>query len=234
MIARTNFEFERVERLAGNVGYVKLNRFVPLDYSRETASAAMAFLAHSDAVIVDLRDNISGSPDLVRFLLSYFFGPDPVLLWATANRGEGIRNDYRSITDLPGRRMSDADLWVLTGPRTASSAETFAYATRESGRGTLVGEHTAGAGNGGAKLSVGHGLALFVPIWQMVTGPGFERTGVEPHAAVPADEALAEAHRRALGRLLQRTGTTAEIRREWEQALQSITTGSRAAQKRGR
>ena len=40
-IARGNFGYERVERLPGNVGYLKLNEFQPLDYARETAAAAM-------------------------------------------------------------------------------------------------------------------------------------------------------------------------------------------------
>ncbi|HEX2081173.1 MAG TPA: S41 family peptidase, partial [Longimicrobium sp.] len=158
-IARTNFGYERVERLSGNVGYLKLDQFQPLDYARETAAAAMAFLASSDAVIIDLRDNVGGSPDHVRLLLSYFFGPDSVQLWSTGNRRLGIENEYWSLAELPGRRMAGADLYVLTSGRTASSAETFSYVTRQTGRGTLVGERTAGAGIGGARLSVGYGLA---------------------------------------------------------------------------
>lgn len=218
-LARANFHYARVERLPGNVGYLKLDQFIPLDYARQTAAAAMAFLAGTDAVIIDLRDNIGGAPDHVRLLLSYFFGADTVKLWATASRGLGITNEYWSLAELPGPRLAGADLYVLTSGRTGSSAETFSYVTRYTGRGTVIGERTAGAGNGGARLSVGHGLALFVPQWRMVTGPGFERTGVEPDIALPESEALAAAHTLALQRLVARGGDE-RIRREREWAME--------------
>ena len=227
-LARANFHYARVERLSGNVGYLKLDQFIPLDYARQTAAAAMAFLAGTDAVIIDLRDNIGGAPDHVRLLMSYFFGADSVKLWATANRGLGITNEYWSLAELPGPRLDRADLYVLTSGRTGSSAETFSYVARQTGRGTVIGERTAGAGNGGARLSVGHGLALFVPQWQMVTGPGFERTGVEPDIALPDGQALAAAHTLALRRLIARGGDE-RIRREREWALERVAAASSAA-----
>lgn len=227
-IARANFGYERVERLPGNVGYLKLNEFQPLDYARETAAAAMAFLASSDAVIIDLRDNYGGAPDHVRLMLSYFFGADSVRLWATGNRRLGINNEYWSLADLPGRRMAGADLYVLTSGRTGSSAETFSYVTRQTGRGTVIGERTAGAGIGGARQSVGHGMALFVPQFAMLTGPGFERGGVEPDVAVPEDDALAAAHQVALRRLMERGGEP-RVQREREWALQSLAAAARPA-----
>lgn len=200
-IARTNFAFDAVERLPGNVGYLRLSQFVPLDYSRETAIAAMAFLANSDAVIIDLRDNVGGSPELVELILSYFFDPEPVTLLTTYGRFAQITTERRTLREIPGRRMPRAELYVLTSGNSASSAEMFAYAVQQTRRGTVVGETTAGAGNGGAKLSVGFGLALFVPQFQVIDGPGFERTGVSPDVAIPREEALAMAHRMALERL---------------------------------
>ncbi|HEX2078175.1 MAG TPA: S41 family peptidase [Longimicrobium sp.] len=227
-IARANFGYERVERLSGNVGYLKLNEFQPLDYARETAAAAMRLLAGTDAVIIDLRDNYGGSPDHVRLLLSYFFGADSVRLWATGNPRLGIRNEYWSVAELPGPRMAGADLYVLTSGRTASSAETFSYVARQTGRGTVLGERTAGAGIGGARLSVGHGLALFVPQFQVLTGPGFERGGVAPDVALPEDDAPAAAHEMALRRLAERGGSpTVQREREW--ALQALATRSQPA-----
>jgi hypothetical protein len=226
-IARGNFGYERVERLPGTVGYLKLNEFQPLDYARETAAAAMRLLAGTDAVIIDLRDNYGGSPDHVRLLMSYFFGADSVRLWATGNERLGIRNEYWSLADLPGPRMAGAELYVLTSGRTASSAETFSYVARHTGRGTVLGERTAGAGNGGARLSVGYGLALFVPQFQVLTGPGFERGGVTPDVALPEDDALAAAHEVALRRLSERGGSpTVQREREW--ALQTLAARARA------
>jgi hypothetical protein len=217
-IARTNFGFESVQRLPGNVGYLKLNQFVPLDYSQATATTAMAFLASVDAMIVDLRDNIGGSPDLVRQLLSYFYPPEPVLLYESVNRGADIRDSGWSLKEIPGLRLQDVELYVLTSPTTASAAEMFAYAAQWTKRATLVGARTSGAGNGGLKTSVGGGLALFTPEWRVTTGPGWEGTGVQPDVAVAPREARDRAHVMALEKLIARA--EGERRRGLELALE--------------
>jgi hypothetical protein len=220
-LARTNFAFDAVERLAGNVGYLKLRQFVPLDYSRETAVAAMAFVANSDAVIVDLRDNVGGSPELVELILSYFHGPEPVTLLTTYGRYARVTAERRTLREVPGRRMPEVELWVLTNGNSASAAEMFAYAVQRLRRGTLVGETTAGAGIGGAKQSVGAGLALFVPQMQVISGPGYERTGVTPDVSVPGERALAVAHRMALEKLAGRDAPP-EVREERRWALELV------------
>lgn len=218
-LARINFAFERVERLPGNVGYLKIGQFFPLVFSGATATSAMRFLAGSDAVIVDLRDNVGGSPDLVEFLLSYFYGPEPVTLTTSYARFADARVERRTLRDLPSPRLDGAELFVLTNGNSASAAETFAYAARRTGRGTLVGETTAGAGNGGAKLSVGAGLVLFVPQFRVISGPGFEQTGVAPHVAVPGADAFDVAVDSALARLAARDAAP-EVRRERAWALE--------------
>ena len=227
-IARTNFGFERVERLPGNIGYLKLDRFVPLDYSLPTVTAAMAFLAQVDAMIIDLRDNIGGSPDLVEHLASYFFSPEPVKLMEARNRALGVTHETRTLKEIPGRRLPGIDLVVLTSPTTASSAETFAYAIQQVRRGIVAGARTAGAGQGGAKTSVGAGLALFLPEWKVTMGPGWEGTGVAPDLAVPVREAKEIVHRRLLEQRLARE-TDPDRRRALELALELATAGANPA-----
>jgi hypothetical protein len=76
-----NYGFHRVERLPGNVGYLDLRIFIDTkEGSGDTATAAMSFLAHTDALIVDLRQNGGGFPTMIQFLCSYLFDPEPVLL----------------------------------------------------------------------------------------------------------------------------------------------------------
>ena len=70
---RDNCGFEKVERLAGNVGYVKFNQFGDPEICKEIAVAAMTFISNADAVIFDMRDNGGGRPDMVAFLTSYLF-----------------------------------------------------------------------------------------------------------------------------------------------------------------
>ena len=208
-LARTNFAFERVERLDGNVGYLKVERFVPLDWSRATAAAAMAFLANSDAVILDLRGNPGGSPDLVELLLSYFAPAEPMSLMTVYNRAANVTIEHRTHAEVPGRRLTGVPLYVLQDARSASSAEMLAYMVRQQRLGTVVGETSSGAGNGGANLSVGAGLALFVPEMRVTSGPGFERTGVEPDVRATGDSALVVAHRLAREAIAGRAATSA-------------------------
>src|SRR5262249_7145925 len=61
--ALRNFSFARVERLAGNVGYLELRSFEMPEVAGETAAAAMTLLARTSALIIDLRQNRGGWPE---------------------------------------------------------------------------------------------------------------------------------------------------------------------------
>jgi hypothetical protein len=201
---------------------------VPLDYSLPTATAAMAFLAGVDAMIIDLRDNIGGSPDLVEHLSSYFFSSEPVKLMEARNRALGITHTSWTLKEIPGRRLPKIDLVVLTSPTTASAAEAFAYGIQQTKRGLVVGAPTAGAGQGGAKLTVGAGLALFLPEWRVTMGPGWEGTGVAPDLEIPVREAREIMHRRLLEQRIARE-TDPERRRSLELALELAAAHSNPA-----
>lgn len=208
-IARTNFGVERVEHLPGNVGYLKLMRFVPTDLSRDTLRAAVALLAHSDAVIVDLRGNIGGAPDAVGELLSPFFPATggALELHAAENRAQGIRSAVTTDPTLAREGLATAPLYVLTDAKTASAAEMFAYAARRVGRATLVGETTSGAGNGASKHSVGNGFALTLSEWRILTGAGWEGAGISPDVPTAGADALDRALELARDALAKRAST---------------------------
>ncbi len=191
-IARSNFGVQRVENLAGNVGYLKITQFVPTSLSRDTLRSAFTLLANSDAVIVDLRGTPGGAPDAVAEVFSPFFAADkgPVTLHVAENRALGVRDEIRTDPSQSRARLVKAPLFVLVDGKTASAAEMFAYALKRAGRATLVGETTPGAGNGAAKHSVGAGYALLVPEWRVVSGEGWEGVGIEPHVAAESAQAL--------------------------------------------
>jgi hypothetical protein len=226
-IARTNFAFERVERLPGNVGYIRLEQFVPLDLSRETWAAALAFLRHVDALIVDVRGNVGGAPDAVQFLLGHFVR-ERTLLFAAYNRAADRRFEHWAEPEPSGPRLAGVDLYVVQDRNSASTAETIGYVTQQHRLGTVVGDTTAGAGNGGTKVSVGAGLALFIPQFRITTGPGFERTGVVPDVWAPSEHAPAVAHRLALQRLAARPADPA-VARERAFALELVSAAARPA-----
>ena len=79
-LRRDNYCFRKVERLAGNVGYVKLDCFAQADLGGSTAIAAMNFLSGSDALIFDLRENGGGAPSMIQLLTSYLLAGEPTHL----------------------------------------------------------------------------------------------------------------------------------------------------------
>lgn len=70
---RANCGFDKLEILPGNIGYVKFDFFADPKICAPTVIAAMNFLANSDAIIFDLRENGGGDPEMVTFICSYLF-----------------------------------------------------------------------------------------------------------------------------------------------------------------
>ena len=68
---QANYGFQQVSILDGNVGYIDLRQFAMPQFAAQTAAAAMQLVAHTHAIIFDLRRNVGGSPELVQSLFSY-------------------------------------------------------------------------------------------------------------------------------------------------------------------
>jgi hypothetical protein len=199
-----NSGFRRVEVLPGNVGYLDLRMFDGTPRAHEVAASAMSFLATSDAVILDLRQNGGGEPAMVQRLLSYFFGPEPVhynsLVWR-----DGREDRFSTLDEVVGRRMPNVPLYVLTSARTGSAAEGFAYAAQALDRAVVVGERSAGAANPGEIVPIARGFYAFISTGKAVnavTGGNWEGTGVVPDVATPATTAFDVAYARALREIL--------------------------------
>jgi len=139
-----NYEFRRLETLPGNVGYLKLDTFSWQLHAAEKAHAAMAFLADCEAVIVDLRDNGGGHSEMVQLLVSYFFPAEPALHLSTFHYCQEESEEAWTLTELPGRRITEAPVFVLTSDSTFSAAEALAYQLSVRGRATIVGQRSSG------------------------------------------------------------------------------------------
>jgi hypothetical protein len=205
-LASNNFGFYKLERLAGNVGYLDLRAFNDAEWAGATAVAAMNFLAYSDAVIIDLRRNGGGSPSMIQLISSYFF-EGPVHLNSFYIRADDSMKQFWSHSFVEGPRMVDTDLYILTSHYTFSAAEEFTYNMKNLERATIVGETTGGGAHPVSfvawpdlkmSLSVPFGRAV-----NPVTGTNWEGTGIEPHIQVPEGEALEVAHLKALKKLAE-------------------------------
>jgi C-terminal processing protease CtpA/Prc len=207
-LRRNNFGFAKLEHLAGNVGYLDLRGFNEARWAGRTAVAAMNFLAHSDAVIIDLRQNGGGNPSMIQLISSYFFD-EPVHLNSFYIRDEDRTKQFWSHAFVDGPRMTDVDLYILTSARTFSAAEEFTYNMKNLERATIVGETTGGGAHpvrmvGFPDLKVRMSLPFGRAV-NPITGTNWEGTGIEPHIAVPQAEALDVAHLEALRRLGEKT-----------------------------
>ncbi len=207
---RRNFDFQKIEILEGNVGYLRLNSFTGAEISGPTAVAAMNFLAHCDAVIFDLRGNGGGDPSLIQLITSYFVD-QPTHLNSFYIRESDTTNQFWTAAHVQGPRMTGVDLYVLTSSYTFSGAEEFSYNMKSLKRGTLVGETTGGGAHPVNFVSFPEiGISMSLPFGRAVnpiTGTNWEGSGVEPDIAVPADKALDTAHIEALKRLAEKAET---------------------------
>ncbi len=230
--ARSNFNFRRVEILSGNVGYLRFDSFVPAEYSGATAIAAMNFLAHCDALIIDLRNNGGGSPSLIQLITSYFFD-EPVHLNSFYIRETDSWDQFWTQSHVEGPRMTDTDIYVLTSEFTFSGAEEFTYNLKNLERATIVGDTTGGGAHPVnqrlfANLNVGMALPFGRAV-NPITGTNWEGVGVIPDVAVDQGAALETAHLMALRKI--RESETDEARQytlDWhiqglEAQLQPVT-----------
>jgi hypothetical protein len=197
----TNYGFEKVERLEGNVGYLDLRMFQPAELAGETAAAAMNFVANTDALIIDLRKNGGGAPSMVALVSSYLFGPEPVHLNDLYFRPEDSTHQWWTLPLVPGQRYEGKPVYVLTSKRTFSAAEEFTYNLKSLKRATIVGETTGGGAHPGGMKPINDHFGIFVPSGRAInpiTKTNWEGTGVAPDMPVPADLALKTAHLAAL------------------------------------
>ena len=111
-----------------------------------------------------------------------------------------VRRMHYAVPSGPSTPLRTAQVFVLTSRVTGSAAEHFALALKRTGRATLIGETTGGAGHYGRMMELGSGYAAFVPFGRSFdpdNNQEWEGTGVAPNVEVPANQALDEALRRA-------------------------------------
>lgn len=190
-----NFGFKRVEVLPHNIGYIKLDTFFPTDGARTTVASTMNFVAYTDALILDLRENGGGRPDMVALLASYFFDrvqPLTAIHWRDS--GKTVTSETQVAVD--GAKYLDKKVFILVSKETVSAAEAFTYDMKTLGRVTVVGETTAGGANPGRGRQLNDHFSIFIPTGQAInpiTHTNWEHVGVVPDVSASAESALQKA-----------------------------------------
>ncbi len=200
-IKRTNFGFEKVERLEGNIGYIELRGFSDHEKGAKTVEAAMNFLANTDSLIFDLRRNGGGSPEMVALISSYLFGDKPVHLNSLYWRSGNVTNEFWTKPENANVKFEGKNIYILTSNRTFSAAEEFSYNLRNLKRATIVGETTGGGAHPGGSFRLDKHFSAFISTGRAIspiTKTNWEGVGVKPHVEVPKDIAFETAYINAL------------------------------------
>jgi hypothetical protein len=219
-----NYGFHHVERLHGNIGLIEIGRFDPAAHAADVAAAAMRFIANTDALIIDLRNNGGGHADMVAHLMSYFVREQTHLSTLRRRQPQGDAQVWTAAS-VAGPRYLDRPIYVLTGNRTFSAAEGMTYDLRVFAGAQAIGERTRGGANPGSFQQFDDHFAVFVPTGEMVnakTKANWEGVGINPDVEVPAKQAKSVAQRAALQELL--TMRPAHPRAGmWRQALTELS-----------
>ena len=196
-----NYGFKEVSILAGNIGYLKLDGFYDIRNTEaaEAAIAAMRFLSHTNGVIIDVSDNTGGDPAMLQLLLSYFFKIDPVTHYNTFHFRDGKDNytEEYTLPYVPGKRLVNTPLYVITSQKTFSAGEALAYSLKNLNRATIIGETTGGGAHGADFKLINDYFDMSIPMARAInpiTKTNWEGIGVKPNIEITVAKAKDYAH----------------------------------------
>lgn len=207
--------------IADGVAYLDFRIFNGEEAGLAELTHFIAAHAGAKTLIIDIRRHYGGGVDEMDVLFPALFARPTALLQgdaraAVAEQMPGglestptffrlaapagiVRHEHRAIPPTGGGAMSKTRVYLLISHDTVSAGEHMAMALKRTGRATLIGQTTRGAGNFGRPFKLPHDFSAFVPFgrtFDPTTGQGWEGTGVKPDVEVPADKALDEALKR--------------------------------------
>lgn len=193
MLKKENYGVKSYEILEGNTGYLNLRFFGPLEYCADTLIKAIQALAYTESLIIDLREcGGSMDPNAIPFFSGYFF-EKPVHLNDLYFRTTGDTTPYWSYGWVPGKKLYNKPIYILTSGRTFSGAEELAYDYQNLKRAVIIGEPTGGGANPGGDVRADSSFVVFVPNGRAInpiTKTNWEGVGVKPDTLVAAPFAL--------------------------------------------
>jgi C-terminal processing protease CtpA/Prc len=203
-----------------------MRAFADTAVASEALANAMRFLSGTDALIIDLRNNRGGEPEMLALLASYFFEGRTLLTTLTSDDPSRVQQNWT--VPVRGPRYLDRPVYVVTSSRvTFSAAEGFSYVMQALGKAKVVGEKTGGGSNPSDGYILNRNFAIMIPYATPVvpaTGSNWA-AGVVPDIAANADAAVRTAQIAALETLLQgkpddlsgeRRGALADLKRQAE------------------
>lgn len=198
--AEDNYGMQKFDQLPGNIGYLRIGRFAPVDAgATEAAARFMSQAADSSALIIDLRGADGDSPEMVALLSSYvatsynIFNSRIHLYDRVDNQGRAVIELWTS-PKVAGQRYGNRNpLYVLVNEQTRASGEAFAYNLQQLKRATIVGKPTAGDAHIKSSQPISRHLIANIASLRDVNAishSNWEGGGVQPDQVVASAEAL--------------------------------------------
>jgi C-terminal processing protease CtpA/Prc len=190
---------EETRVLEGNIGYLRFSGFADASRVGRHLDSAMAALANTDALIIDLRQNRGGSPSSVMHLAGYLFPDRTLIAWIYSRPDDDTTEMWTA--EVTGPKYLGRAVFVLTSRGTFSAAEAAAYHLKHFGRATVVGDTTGGGAHRVTSVELNDRFTLLLPVTRpinAVTRGDWEGTGVIPDLAVDPERALIVAQLAAL------------------------------------
>ena len=188
-----NFGFKKLEILNGNIGYVSFDRFYGFnDPAKEVVNTAFSFLKNVDAVVIDLRNNGGGSPDMNKYISSFLLPAHTQLSGLYERRTNKTEAAFTYEPSVPVS-FAQKPVYILVNRRTFSAAEVFSYDLQNLHRATIIGEITGGGAHAVEANGISNGFIGLIPFAKAispVTGINFEAVGVKPDIQIGADSSL--------------------------------------------
>jgi C-terminal processing protease CtpA/Prc len=136
---------------------------------------------------------------MIALLSTYLFAKQTHLndLW---ERKSDTTQQYWTLPYVPGKRLDEKPVFVLTSKRTFSGAEEFSYDLKNLKRATIIGETTGGGAHPVSGHRIDDHFMIGVPFARAInptSKTNWEGVGVEPDVKVPAADALTEAQKLA-------------------------------------
>lgn len=211
---------QSAKTIAPGVGYIRFTAFFGTPEEMAGVKQWLADNRDAHTLIFDLRNHHGGGLDEQDLIFAQIFGEKtPLVKMAMAKalydeRGSPLEGSSTLIYAPEGDRMvgthfaipgpdnplRKAKVYALTSSRSASAAEHFALALKSSGRGTLIGEATAGANHFGGPERISEHFDVWLPIgrtYDIKTGEDWEGDGIAPDVAVDPADALVVALEKA-------------------------------------
>jgi hypothetical protein len=193
-MTQQNCTFEKVEILPHRVGYLKFNSFPDPDICGVVAHASLEQMRKADVIIIDLRDNTGGYPEMVAKMAAPLF--DRPVPWYNPRAHPGASTLFPE----PGSGLAAKPVYILTSSLTYSGAEHFTYDLKMLKRAIVVGETTGGAAHSGVFHRIDDHFGIGIPETRIANpygGPDWSVIGVEPDVKVSAADALTKAEQMA-------------------------------------